>query len=172
MGYKVVTIDGYSMSPTLKHMQSCLFEMTFRGHGVETGDIISFVPPQRNEASKSSQVCKRVVAVAGDLVYATGGVLYVNKEPSKYQGYGKTPNIQPTQVPRGYVFALGDNRASSFDSSYYGAVKRSKIRSRFLRKLKSKEVRLNKKQTMYKPRDFKSCYDMCLKEIYKKWGIH
>ena len=172
MGYKVVTIDGYSMSPTLKNRQGCLFETIFRGHGVEAGDIVSFIPPQRTEAAKNTQSCKRVVAAEGDLVYATGGVLYVNKEPSKYQGYGKTVDIQPVEVPRGCVFVLGENRANSFDSSHYGAVKRSKIRSRFLRKLKAKEVRLNKKQTMYKPRDFKSCYDMCLKEIYKKWGIH
>ena len=171
MGYKVVTIDGTSMSPTFKHMQGCLFETTLRGYGIEVGDIVSLVPPQHNEASKSSQVCKRVVAVAGDLIYATGGVLYVNKEPSAYQGYGKTPDIQPTRVPRGRVFVLGDNRANSFDSAYYGAVKRSKIRSRFLRKLKAKEVRLNKKQTMHRPQSFKSCYEMCLKEVYKKWGI-
>lgn len=171
MGYKVVTVDGTSMSPTLKHMQSCLFETTLWGYGIEAGDIVSFVPPQHTEAYKTSQACKRVVAVAGDLVYATEGVLYVNKEPSKYQGCGKTADIQPTRVPRGCVYVLGDNRANSFDSSNYGAVKRRKIRSRFLRKLKAKEVRLNKKQTMYKPQSFRACYDMCLKEVYKKWGI-
>lgn len=171
MGYKVVTIDGTSMSPTLKHRQGCLFETTLWGYGTEVGDIVDFILPQQTAAAKSSHVCKRIVAVAGDLVYATEGVLYVNKEPSEYQGYGKTPNIQPLRVPRGRVYVLGDNRACSFDSSDYGAVRRSKIKSRFLRKLKAKEVRLNKKQTKYRPRSFKSCYDMCLKEVYKKWGI-
>lgn len=171
MGFKVVTVDGFSMSPTLKHMQSCLFETTLWGYGIEVGDIIDFVPPQHTAAAKSSHACKRVVAVAGDLVYATEGTLYINKEPSKYQGYGRTPDIQPTRVPRGCVYVLGDNRANSFDSSDYGAVRRSKIKSRFLRKLKAKEVRLNKKQTMYRPRSFKSCYDMCLREVNKKWGI-
>jgi signal peptidase I len=71
------------------------------------------------------RVIKRVVAVGGDRVSMRAGVVVVNGRAEK------TPGIRPCgladcsfptpiDVPRGTVLLLGDNRAASLDSRYWG----------------------------------------------------
>ena len=161
------------MSPTLRNEDAVLCQDVLFGRGIERGQIVSLIPPQHSpeEPVVTKYVCKRVVAVAGDLVYSTKGVLYVNKEVYNEGAHGKTPDIQPLVIPRGHVYVLGDNREHSFDSSFYGPVKARKVKHVFCRKLKAKEVKRNRKGDRYRPKDFKSVYNACLKEIEKKWGI-
>ena len=67
-------------------------------------------------------VIKRIVAVEGDRIAIKAGHAIVNgmavEEPYVEEGAAAGPfaNLPETQVPVGFVFVLGDNRAHSVDS--------------------------------------------------------
>ena len=68
---------------------------------------------------------KRVVALAGETVGISDGVLVVNGrlivEPYVEHGSVDGNYFGPVLVPAGSVFVLGDNRATSIDSCVFGA---------------------------------------------------
>jgi signal peptidase I len=89
---------------------------------------------------------KRVVALPGQWIQKYGNDLYLNGV-AQHPNYGTIPDAQwpdlsamyavhkPYQVPPGMVFVMGDNRANSEDSRYFGPIKRSDIIGRFTRVL-------------------------------------
>lgn len=135
-------IDGRSMQPTFQHAQRVLVNrfvytrssvslMGAEGylfHGPQRGDIIVFKPPTESE----TDYVKRVIAVPGDSVDIRNGSVYVNGELSQYvdaatvdnQGHFNFPILE---VPDGEYFVLGDNRAHSNDSRFFGYVHENDI---------------------------------------------
>ncbi len=89
----------------------------------ERGDIVVF----RSVEGEGEDLIKRVVGAPGDRVAIINGVLHVNGEPQEesYVRDGRPldsgPN-GPTRVPEGEVFVMGDNRANSRDSRFFGPV--------------------------------------------------
>jgi signal peptidase I len=65
---------------------------------------------------------KRVIAVAGDEVRISGGVVTVNGNPLAEPYIAEAPDYElpPTVVPPGHLFVLGDNRNDSLDSHRWG----------------------------------------------------
>jgi signal peptidase I len=117
-------IPSESMVPTLEVGDRVFVnKFVYRFWEPERGDIIVF----RSVEGEGDDLIKRVIGVSGDRVAVRNGVLHVNGEPQveSYLRDGRPldrgPN-GPTRLSEGEVFAMGDNRANSRDSRFFGPV--------------------------------------------------
>ena len=108
---------GDSMEPELKNGQEIFMNRIIYGIiGPERESVIVFKP---NGNENSHYYVKRVVAVPGDKVVITGGVLYVNGEESPWVTDRLTdPGIAANEftIQNGEYFCIGDNPGNSEDS--------------------------------------------------------
>jgi signal peptidase I len=121
-------IPSESMVPTLKVGDRVLVnKFIYRFTEPERGDIIVF----ESVEDSNEELIKRVVGVPGDEISVRKGKLLVNgerqKEPYVNKKFPDTSSADPTRVPEGHVFVMGDNRANSRDSRYFGPVPDQKI---------------------------------------------
>jgi len=109
-------------------------------HTLEVGDrvltnkfIYDFTSPKRGDIvvfksveGSNEELIKRVVGVPGDKISVQAGRLYVNnklqKEPYVNKDLPDKSFFGPTKVPPNHVFCMGDNRANSRDSRFFGPV--------------------------------------------------
>lgn len=123
-------ITTASMDPTLRAGDSVLAtKFAYRFAEPGRGDVVLFEAP-----ADGAPTIKRVVGVAGDMVAVRDGVLFVNGEKTRedYVDYNLTDStfFEPTDVPDGSVYVMGDNRSNSLDSRSYGPVPEEDIRGR------------------------------------------
>jgi signal peptidase I len=116
-------IPSESMVPTLEVGDRVFVnKFVYRLWEPERGDIVVF----KSVEGGDEDLVKRIVALAGDEVTVEDGVLRVNgevqEEPFVNQGLPDRGTYGPTRVPEGKVFAMGDNRANSRDSRFFGPV--------------------------------------------------
>lgn len=121
--FKVVTIDGRSMVPTLFDGEKLIISNL--AYEPQYGDIVVVSRNVENTTSNNSTqpIIKRVIAVEGQTVDIDfdAGVVYVDGKALD-EPYTNTPtNLKydidfPVRVDEGYVFCLGDNRNDSLDS--------------------------------------------------------
>jgi len=92
------------------------------------GDVVVFTLPDdplSPEVDESdTNIIKRVIGLAGDVVEVRGMKLYINgkvQEESDYTQWldGGRKDFGPEQVPEGRILLLGDNRDQSKDSRYW-----------------------------------------------------
>jgi signal peptidase I len=126
-----VRVVGVSMVPTLQDSQFYLLNRW----------VLHFRAPHQYEIVvlrdplDGGFAVKRVIAVAGDSVYLSDGLIYVNgeklKEPYLPKGTLTFANErfkeQLFKCRAGQYFVLGDNRSNSLDSRAYGPVSRRDI---------------------------------------------
>lgn len=120
-------IDGTSMQYTLQDKDITFVEkLSLLTHNFKRGEIITF-----NSNNKNKDVyIKRIIAVAGDQIQIKNEKVYLNKKPlqENYLSAGTMTATGPYlgnktyTIPNGYVFVLGDNRADSFDSRFFGTI--------------------------------------------------
>ena len=125
-------IPSGSMLPTLTPGDQVLVDKLDREP--RRGDLIVFRRPRSDEI-----MLKRVVALGGDTVAIQDGALYVDgrRRRERYADPRAIDSVYfgPVRVPRGSVFALGDNRADSIDSRTFGPVPSSRVIGRVVARL-------------------------------------
>jgi signal peptidase I len=130
--FQAFWIPSASMTPTLGVYDRVLVQKAFFSwHDVREGDIVVFSRPPLDQCpGPQGDLVKRVIALPGQAIYSSGNSIYINgrllSEPylPRYDPIGPpiASRQHPYQVPPGEFYVLGDNRADSCDSRYWGPV--------------------------------------------------
>ncbi len=116
-------IPSESMVPTLEIGDRIFVNrFIYRFFEPERGDIVVF-----DSLETDDELVKRVIGAPGDRVAIINGVLHVNGEPQEEayvrDGLPLDEGVYSrTRLSEGEVFAMGDNRANSRDSRFFGPV--------------------------------------------------
>lgn len=123
-------IPSSSMEPTLFPGDRVLVsKFIYRFTEPKPGDVVVFVAPNTNEDVEQDFI-KRVVATEGMKIKVKSGQLFVNNKLQKEKYIrpdSPTSFFNQITVPKDTVFVMGDNRANSKDSRYFGPVKKDRI---------------------------------------------
>ena len=138
--FQTYYIPTSSMVPTLGVYDRILVQKAFfNWHDVREGDIVVFSHPPRDDCPgpANGDLVKRVIALPGQTIYSAGNSIYVNghllAEPYLPRDDPLGPPIpdasrqHPYRVPPGEFYLLGDNRAISCDSRYWGPIEGTSI---------------------------------------------
>jgi signal peptidase I len=114
-------VTGFSMEPHIRSGEYVLINtFAYRLGPPRRGDIVAF----RHDADARAVFIKRVVGVPGDRVRIDRGAVYLNgtllREP--YVRHPDARSFAEVVVPPSSVYVLGDNRAQSEDSRFFGPV--------------------------------------------------
>jgi signal peptidase I len=130
-------IPSASMVPTLSVYDRLLVQKAFFSwHDVREGNIVVFThPPLDDCPGPPGDLIKRVIALPGQTIYSSGNAIYINghrlAEPylpaSDPLGPAIASSKHPYRVPPGEFYVMGDNRADSCDSRYWGPIQGSTI---------------------------------------------
>lgn len=126
-------VQGASMEPNFfDHEYLIIDELSFRFRPPERGEVVVFHYPN----DPKQFFIKRVIGLPGETVEIMNGKVkvYNDKFPngaildeSGYLDQDFTASSQTITLKSGELFLLGDNRASSLDSRFFGPVKVSQI---------------------------------------------
>jgi signal peptidase I len=145
--FEVFFVPTTSMVPTLDVGDRILVQKAFfNWHDVRYGEILVFHAPPREQTEcggpRDSDLVKRVIALPGQTIYSQGNNIFVDgrklAEPylPHYDPLGPPiPHASashPFKVPAGDFWMMGDNRAISCDSRYWGPIKGTSIVGRVI----------------------------------------
>ena len=138
--FQTFLIPSSSMVPTLGVYDRILVQKAFfTARDVREGDIVVFSQPPLDHCggAQGGDLVKRVIALPGQTIYSSGNSIYVNgrllAEPYLPHDDPLGPQIpdassrHPYRLPPGEFYVLGDNRAISCDSRYWGPINGSSI---------------------------------------------
>ena len=107
------------MEPTLSEGEYIIVN---KRANVQRGDVVLAIDPD------GQYIVKRVVALAGDLVYVKSNSVFVNEILyDSFQNHSSENYVIKVEVPDNSVFLLGDNRTESIDSRRYGCISIDKV---------------------------------------------
>lgn len=127
--FSTTYVVGTSMYPTLEEGDMLFVnKIKLKFLPLNRGDIIVLKAPD----NPKRDYIKRIIGVEGDIVLIQDGKVYLNGKILK-EDYIKD-NISTEaydeckwEIPKGYVFVLGDNRGASNDSRVFGLVPLDKV---------------------------------------------
>jgi signal peptidase I len=128
-------IPSSSMEPTLQIGDRILVDkLAFDFGSVKTGEIIVFHAPSDMQGEPPGTVIvKRVIGLPGQVISSNvSGQIFINghllKEPWLPANTAPGRQIEPpVKIPSNEYFVMGDNRADSEDSRYFGPIPASLI---------------------------------------------
>lgn len=140
----VITSD--SMTPALASNDRILVnKLSYSFGDVGRGDMVIFNRPDTDPTPSDDDLIKRVVALENETISFIDGSIYIGQqllvEPYLEQDTATLQQANATlfdacvdqvrsdvcQIAPGYVFVLGDNRDSSFDSRFFGPISENLI---------------------------------------------
>ncbi len=128
--YQLMLLLGSSMEPTYHNGQFLILDK--HSGNYDHGDIIAFT-----KESINGYLVKRIIAVPGDNVLISGGILYINGHPQDKCRPITFAGIAEELIflEEGDYFVLGDNLTESKDSRYeeIGLVNETEIKGKVLR---------------------------------------
>lgn len=139
--FKTSIVDGDSMQPTFNDKDKCVLRKFGK---IKRFNIIVFQPPQGFAGINSKDhFIKRVIGLPGDRVSFKNNYLYINNKKYSEKFINKingeknmtfdfnmadlVATNHAKKVPSDSYFVMGDNRAHSSDSRYFGFVKKDRI---------------------------------------------
>ncbi len=119
-------VSGVSMAPRIGSGEVVLIDtIAYRMHAPERGDIIAF----HHDGPAPAVFIKRVIGLPGDRIAIDRGTVIVDgmtlAEP--YVHFSDGRSFGPVVVPARALYVLGDNRAESDDSRYWGFVPEDRV---------------------------------------------
>lgn len=126
-------VQGASMEPTFKGLDYLIVdELSYNLREPARGEVVVFQYPK----DKNTYFIKRIIGLPGETVKIRGEKVTIItqdkreieiKEP--YIG-SHLSNYVNTTLKEGEYFVMGDNRAASYDSRYWGPVSKEEIKGR------------------------------------------
>ncbi|HEX9960208.1 MAG TPA: signal peptidase I [Pyrinomonadaceae bacterium] len=128
---KPVRLEGTAMLPSF-HDGDRVFIDKQPGE-LKRGDVIMFLYPK----DTSKRYFKRIIGLPGEKVEIREGKVFIDgqilDEPYLNREYNQTGDaFPPKTVPENHYYVLGDNRANSSDSRYWGTVSRDLITGKYV----------------------------------------
>ncbi len=102
-------------------------KLSYRFCDPKRGDIVVF---KSMEPGDKRELVKRCVGLPGETIVVERGVIYVDGKAVSFPGVVIARDYDfygPYQIPQGNYFMMGDNRAYSKDSRYWGPVSRDHV---------------------------------------------
>lgn len=128
--FRQTVVIGGSMNPTLLDRERLVISNLF--YVPKSGDVVVIqvdaeTAKRATSLEENEAIIKRVIATGGQTVEIRGGVVFVDGEAlsEEYTSASKDARhftMEKLTVSEGHIFVLGDNRASSLDSTYFGEV--------------------------------------------------
>jgi signal peptidase I len=137
-------IPSGSMTPTLLTGDRIVVDkLPWVRDNIHRGDIIVFRRVAADPQVQDADLVKRVIGLPGETISSKGDTIYINgkpiaepwlpklkgaySEPGHQACYQRAFHIKATYIPPGHYFVMGDCRAISYDSRYWGTVPAANI---------------------------------------------
>jgi signal peptidase I len=130
-------VSGTSMVPTFENGEYIIVDqLSYRVGDIERGDVVIFKFP----ADTSKFFIKRIIGLPGETVTINGTRVFVQTQNGQIEldePYIEREGLENTSVSlsNDEYFVMGDNRASSYDSRFWGPLSRDYIVGRALIRL-------------------------------------
>ncbi|MDQ6827086.1 MAG: signal peptidase I [Candidatus Eremiobacteraeota bacterium] len=119
-------VSGLSMEPHIDSGEYVLINtVAYRVGRPHRGDIVAF----QHERSAPSVYLKRVIGLPGDRIAVSQGTVIVNGGVLRenYVQFSDRRSFAEVRVPENSLYVLGDNRANSDDSRFWGFVPQDQV---------------------------------------------